>query len=529
MQDTSSTHPYTCLSCSLAFVDAASQREHYQSDLHRYNSKRRVAGLPPVTQQVFDDKIGSTKVVEAGSEDDQEEKRLNCKACKKTFATLATQEVHLGSKKHKDNVFRLASQVITKSLSSPAPETSQALPQTDVAMEQAAPIPSTSTSISTPVVEPVFNPKELPFESSGDPKLDLLVARRIQTAPPIAATTCLFCPISSTTPTENVAHMRHQHSFVVPEQEYLVDLVGLLRRLGEEVGTWNVCINCGKGYGGNINLDESTGLSLDELAKRASKDVEAVRAHMQSKGHCKLRYSTEDEKLELADFYDFRTSYPDYQKKLDRKEAKRKAKLEQQKAEGWEDIEEEGQVNGEEDAEMEVVYESASDEDSDEDDSDEDDLPDSEITYGDSTYELVLPSGVRIGHRAHRYIHKQNPLPYLNGTTPFDPAPHSQPSKAYKPSPSSQALLQLVDDQDGSARGQGGKFAPRLADAALIPAKGAGAGGNGDVIKARNKGEAKWAGKGTREFAELRQRAKQEFVRGIRANSQKHYRDHLLQ
>ncbi|KDE06947.1 hypothetical protein MVLG_02686 [Microbotryum lychnidis-dioicae p1A1 Lamole] len=526
MQDTSSTHPYTCLSCSLAFVDAASQREHYQSDLHRYNSKRRVAGLPPVTQQVFDDKIGSTKLAEAaGSEDEQEEQRLNCKACKKTFATLATQEVHLGSKKHKESVFRLASQVDAKSLSTPTVDkSSQAPAQTDIAMDQ-APVPSTSTA----VVEPTADGKQVPFESSGDPKLDLLVARRIQTAPPIAPTTCLFCPHTSASTTENVAHMRQQHSFVIPEQEYLVDLEGLLRRLGEEVGTWNVCINCGKGYGGNINLDESTGLSLEELAKRASKGVEAVRAHMQSKGHCKLRYSTEDEKLELADFYDFRSSYPDFQKKLDRKEAKRRAKLEKQKAEGWEDIEEEGQTNGKKDAEMEVVYESASDDGSDDSDSDSDDLPDSEITYGDSTYELVLPSGVRIGHRAHRYIHKQNPLPYLNGTTPFDPAPHSQPSKAYKPSPSSQALLRLVDDQDGSARGQGGKFASRLADAALIPAKGAGAGGNGDVIKARNKGEAKWAGKGTREFAELRQRAKQEFVRGIRANSQKHYRDHLLQ
>ena len=84
--------------------------------------------------------------------------------------------------------------------------------------------------------------------------------------------------------------MRVAHSFVIPEEEYLVDLEGLLRRLGEEVGTWNVCIFCGKGYGGNINLD-SEGQSEEEMAKKASKGVEAVRNHMKSKVRSLLRFS----------------------------------------------------------------------------------------------------------------------------------------------------------------------------------------------------------------------------------------------
>jgi hypothetical protein len=36
------------------FPDEASLKEHYQSDLHRYNLKRKVAGLPPVTKDWFD-------------------------------------------------------------------------------------------------------------------------------------------------------------------------------------------------------------------------------------------------------------------------------------------------------------------------------------------------------------------------------------------------------------------------------------------------------------------------------------------
>ena len=31
--------------------------EHYRSDHHRYNMKRRVVGLPPVSIQIFNDKV----------------------------------------------------------------------------------------------------------------------------------------------------------------------------------------------------------------------------------------------------------------------------------------------------------------------------------------------------------------------------------------------------------------------------------------------------------------------------------------
>lgn len=78
---TSATHPYTCLSCSLAFVDATSQREHYATDLHRYNSKRRVAGLGPVTAEVYNGKVAVVKEVDAPVEE-VVDKKLSCKACR---------------------------------------------------------------------------------------------------------------------------------------------------------------------------------------------------------------------------------------------------------------------------------------------------------------------------------------------------------------------------------------------------------------------------------------------------------------
>ncbi|BGP14076.1 hypothetical protein JCM10213_002371 [Rhodosporidiobolus nylandii] len=529
---TSSSHPYTCLSCSLAFVDAAAQREHYATELHRYNSRRRVAGLGPVTQETFDDKVKERtgQLGAAGAQEDDGQKKLACKACNKTFASQATHDAHVQTKKHKDAVFKAASKVKVSDLAAkPAAED-------DVSM--ASPVPSTSTAPPPP---PPAAAADAPFESSGDAALDRLVAKRLQYAPPIPVTSCLFCTSHSSTTQENVQHMRQAHSFVFPEEEYLVDLEGLLRRLGEEVGTWNVCVCCGKGYGGNIDLNKEQDRSVEELKKRASKGVEAVRAHMQSKSHCRLRYDTEEQQLDIADFYDFRPSYPDYEERQAKKAAKRAAKeaaraAKSGAAEGWEDVDGEDVAMGEggEGEDVEVVYEEASDDsDADSDsDSDDEDLPSgTSVTYGDTEYELVLPSGARIGHRAHQRIHKQNHLPYLEGT-PFKPSAHSSPKEALPPSAHSQALLALVPAlRNDPSKKDRSHARPKLHDAALIPAKGAGFGGKSqnEVMKARNAGEAREAGKATREFTQMRRYHDRQLAFGIKGNNQKHFRDPFLQ
>ncbi|GAA6026794.1 hypothetical protein JCM8097_005866 [Rhodosporidiobolus ruineniae] len=520
---TASSHPYTCLSCSLAFVDAASQRNHYASELHRYNARRKVAGLPSVSQELFDEKIRQStgQQLGTGGEQEEQQKRLACKACNKTFASAATQEAHMKTKKHKDAVFKAASKVKVADLSP--------------AVESAKPVASTSTAPPPPPPA-----AEVPFESSGDAALDRLVAKRLQYAPPIPTSSCLFCPHASATAAANVQHMRQAHSFVIPEEAYLVDLEGLLQRLGEEVGTWNVCVCCGKGYGGNIDLDKQEGASREELLKKASKGVEAVRAHMQSKSHCRLRYDTEDEQLNIADFYDFRPSYPDYEERQAKKAAKRAAKeaaraAKSGAADGWEDAEEGEDVEmGEGEEGVEVVYQSADEDDSDDSDSDSDDEDletGTSVTYGDTEYELVLPSGARIGHRAHTRLHKQNHLPYLEGT-PFKPSAHSSPKDANAPSAHSQALLALVPSlRNDPTKKDRSHSRPKLANSALVPAKGAGFGGKSqnEVIKARNAGEAREAGKATRTHTAMRRYQDKQLIIGQRGNNQKHFRDPFLQ
>ena len=43
----------TCLACAAAFSTPAEQKEHYRSDWHRYNLKRKLAELPPISADGF--------------------------------------------------------------------------------------------------------------------------------------------------------------------------------------------------------------------------------------------------------------------------------------------------------------------------------------------------------------------------------------------------------------------------------------------------------------------------------------------
>jgi hypothetical protein len=51
------TDVMTCIACKLEFLHNGLMREHYKSDYHRFNLKRKSAGLPSVSQVLFDEKV----------------------------------------------------------------------------------------------------------------------------------------------------------------------------------------------------------------------------------------------------------------------------------------------------------------------------------------------------------------------------------------------------------------------------------------------------------------------------------------
>ena len=57
----------TCLTCQLAFYESESQKVHYKSDWHKYNLKRKIVQLPPVSVEEFKAKVEAQQALVSSS------------------------------------------------------------------------------------------------------------------------------------------------------------------------------------------------------------------------------------------------------------------------------------------------------------------------------------------------------------------------------------------------------------------------------------------------------------------------------
>ncbi|KAG7090838.1 hypothetical protein E1B28_009920 [Marasmius oreades] len=453
---------FTCISCTIAFFSAEEQRVHYRSDHHRYNMKRRVAGLPPVSAATFNEKVlerrAETSIMSSL-------KGSSCELCNKIYSSENAYRSHINSKKHKDNELKAAREPpavvdlepeAEKVDSVPPPQQSVESSQITKPAELSETLDSEAASISL-----------VADEDADEDEVNQTIDQKIAAARSrLSNTHCLFCPIQSPTIEENLSHMSSAHSFFIPDSDYLIDLPGLITYLGEKIAVGNVCIYCnGKG--------------------REFRTLDAVRKHMTDKSHCKVAYETENDRFEISDYYDFTSSYGDVKSKL------RSKKIEEEE---WEDM------SGDEgDEDVDEIVEHT---DEDELEGTEDLVPESEITYGDSHLELVLPSGARIGHRSLRRYYAQSFTPLGN-------------KASQDPSSGAAIVRRLLADKNSD----------------LVPVRGGyGAFGSGtQVVKARNRGEAREAGRHVREFRDQARREHFKTKVAFRHNQQKHYRDPLLQ
>jgi len=339
---------------------------------------------------------------------------------RKSYASGNAYKSHLNSKKHKEN------------------EAKGVLPSSSTAKKTET--PSMEVEQETPV-------------ATEEEELEQKVKKAEELASQINISKCLFCPftpsteessdsISDSSLESTLAHMSLTHSFFLPDTTYLTSLSGLLTYLHQKISIGHTCLYCNASF----------------------RSDHGVKGHMKDKRHEMLAYTSEKEKLEVSDWYDFSSTYPS-------------TEVKKTKVTAGDDVVMEGGENEEEEGDWESESE------------DSDDLEDpSKITYGDSPYELVLPSGVRIGHRSLKHYYTQNLTHSL-----------ASPSTA-------QRLLTLREKQDTVTRNPGM-----------------------DVVAKRNGGEAREAGRHIREFRDMKRRENFKTKVGFRNNYQKHFRDPLLQ
>ena len=100
---------------------------------------------------------------------------------------------------------------------------------------------------------------------------------------------CLFCSYHSPSLSQNLVHMTKQHGLFIPEQDYLVDIEGLIKFLNEKVTEMHECLYC----------------------HQTKHTAGGAQQHMRDMGHCTVGYNDEEEMLEIGQFYDFRSTYSD--------------------------------------------------------------------------------------------------------------------------------------------------------------------------------------------------------------------------
>lgn len=326
---------YTCNTCELQFESSPAQRVHMKSDWHRYNLKRRVANLPPISEEIFNSKVQALSNLDR-TESDQNDKK---KQLTKKELRRREKEALLEKKRQ---LLKIAEQNALKRMAEQKETTKQ-----EEVREQKE-------------VEEVEDEKGDEEELTEEQLSEKLMQQKIDNRVDIPLTQCFFCTNNKSFETVdcNLDHMFKNHGFYIPERKYLVDRDGLLEYIAEKIGLGNVCIVC--------NFE--------------GRSLEAVRAHMLAKRHCRIPYEEEDEKLEISQFYNFTSTYEKHIKAEDEGDE-----------EDWEDVDsEEEEAVGDEDIPEDYLYHDG--------------------------IELHLPTGIKVGHRSLQRYYKQNLRPEVELT-----------------------------------------------------------------------------------------------------------------
>lgn len=99
---------FLCSTSGEVYTDREQLKAHFQSDFHRYNLKRKVAGLPPVTREWFEARKAQLSSAQAagavGSIPAGATQVWFDPLTRKTFRTEQTYQAHVRSNKYQELV-----------------------------------------------------------------------------------------------------------------------------------------------------------------------------------------------------------------------------------------------------------------------------------------------------------------------------------------------------------------------------------------------------------------------------------------
>ncbi|KAJ1410011.1 Zinc finger C2H2-type [Sesbania bispinosa] len=110
----------TCNACNTEFKDAADHKLHYKSEWHRYNLRRKVAGVPGVTEALF--LARQAALAQEKDKSNETPMLYSCGLCGKDYKSSKTHAEHLKSRGHLKRVSEGTSQSDEKAIIKPHPQ-----------------------------------------------------------------------------------------------------------------------------------------------------------------------------------------------------------------------------------------------------------------------------------------------------------------------------------------------------------------------------------------------------------------------
>ncbi|RLV92388.1 Cytoplasmic 60S subunit biogenesis factor REH1 [Spathaspora sp. JA1] len=386
------TASFTCNTCGIKFVSAELQRQHMKTEWHRYNLKRRVAQLPSISSEIFAEKILNSGQYKYENRHENEDE----------FG------FYVASRKRKSN----GRQITKKSLKSQQRRTGRGIisipsvqvndadneEEGEVEVEEGGidqdEVSSQFSQFSLDdhdeyhEVESVDTGSELNYTESDFTDLEGEILSSEEDSDleiyddeggededesmeqkSIPITHCFYCGQNNHEIENNIKHMFSKHGLYIPERSFLIDVEGLLTYLSEIISLDHECLVCGF----------------------EGRNLESLRQHIASKGHCKIPYETKEEKLVVAEFYDFMEQQSEPEKNHSNKHV---------------GFSEDPQSSA-------IIIEYVPDEEEEDSDASNGINDNYALVQVDrSGVELTTPTGSRIGHRTMARYYRQNiPLP----------------------------------------------------------------------------------------------------------------------
>lgn len=285
----------TCNACNKEFNDDAEQKLHYKSEWHRYNLKRKVAGVPGVTEALF---LARQSAV-AKDKSNETPMLYSCGLCGKNYKSSKAHAEHLKSRGHLMRVSQGSSHSDDKAIVKPLSQRvmNRPPPRRDADNDESEGSEDEWEEVDPE--DPLTNDASTSMSglnvNEHDDNVDMDEDDDYGDLDPSC---CFMCDQKHDTIESCIVHLHKQHGFFIPDVEYLKDPKGLLTYLGLKVMRDYICLYCN-----------------DRCQPFSS--LEAVRKHMAAKSHCKVHYGDgdDDEEVELEEFYDYSSSYVDEQGK----------------------------------------------------------------------------------------------------------------------------------------------------------------------------------------------------------------------